>query len=70
LPDRVFENCGYVRIDEFGENGNLTSIGISCFEKAGSKRETIETIYIHDSITTLGTNCFRYYGSSTGPNSL
>lgn len=70
LPPNTFSGCPKVRIDEFGSDSGLISIGSSCFSGAGQEREAIETIYLHKSVIILEGGCFSKYGSTAGPASI
>lgn len=69
LEKETFRYCENMTLDEFGQNG-LTYIGDSCFANAGQTAGAVSAIYLHNSVTGLGSKAFQYYGSSAGPEMI
>ena len=74
IPDgvAVIEDLAFkwssARVTQFGgNNSKLTTIGKEAFKEAGVGREAIENIYLSSTVKTLGDDCFKAYGSLSGP---
>jgi hypothetical protein len=71
LP-QTFNYCDKMKVSHFGNStggattaidNNVTHIGDSAFEMSGNT--IVSEIYLHDSVTYLGSSCFNNYGTNS-----